>query len=220
VTVPATRLVRWTDGFAERHGGSQTLVVPSGLVLRGEDGERAEIGLPYLPWDGAGVADAVAHLTGPRRTLVLAVRRAGYTCAVVEPGPGDRDAVTPGGHLAVAKSGRRHVHGRSAAGGWSQKRYARRRDNQAAELVESIARTAQDLFADSLTRSGPPTWLATGGDRSLVDAVLADSRMDRVARLPRAVHLAVADPGRAWAAELPDLLSRATITLYPGDGPE
>jgi peptide subunit release factor 1 (eRF1) len=39
--------------------------------------------------------------------------------------------VADGGRLTASKVDRQYVQGRTAAGGWSQQRFARRRDNQA-----------------------------------------------------------------------------------------
>ena len=48
--------------------------------------------------------------------------------------------------LADAKTGSRLVHGRSAAGGWSQHRFARRREKQANEALDAAADTAVLVF--------------------------------------------------------------------------
>ncbi len=213
VTVPGGRLARWVEGFDRRHGGYRCQCTRQGLSLFGNDGEHAEIMLPYPPWAGSSLDDASTHLTAARRTLVLLVRRGGYACAVVR---SELDAAAgPAATVTEARLGRRRVQGRTAAGGWSQQRYARRREKQTAELVAAVAGVAHDLLADVPQRSGPPVWLATGGDRPLIDAVLADPRLRSLAGLPRAVHLAVGDPDRTLVTALPDLLTRVTITLYP-----
>ncbi|MGL5852830.1 MAG: Vms1/Ankzf1 family peptidyl-tRNA hydrolase, partial [Phycicoccus sp.] len=62
--------------------------------------------------------------------LVL-VRRGGYAVGVAA-----------GGRLATHKVGTRYVQSRTAAGGWSQQRFARRRANQADELVGATADVA------------------------------------------------------------------------------
>lgn len=230
VTVPAARLVRWVDGFAVRHGGAEAERTPDGFVLRGTDGERAEAVLPFLPWDGSEeissdcatmAAAALAHLGLPRRTVVLIVRRGGYACAVVETGPA-------AGQVIVSKVGSRHVQGRTAAGGWSQQRYARRRDKQASELVQAVADHAARLLLPALSEarrtgggesSGSPggswarVWLVTGGDRALVGEVLADRRLEAVAGLTSWGHLPIGDPDRAVVAGLPERLTCVSLTL-------
>ena len=56
------------------------------------------------------------------------------------------------------------------AGGQSQQRFARRRDNQARQAYEAAAGHAVRLLA------GTPV-LVTGGDHGAVEAVLADARL-------------------------------------------
>lgn len=216
VSVPAARLRRWVDGFAERHGGLEIRRAETGLTLNGGDGERAEIVLPYLPWHGSSIEDALADLDRARRTLVLVVRRGGYACAVVDSGAGEP------GRVAASKVGSRYVQGRTAAGGWSQQRFARRRQKQTSELVGAAADVAARLLVPTVADRGTAgehaeRWLATGGDAALVAETLADPRLRPVAGLPRAARLTVGTPARDLVAVLPRLLLTATITLYPGN---
>ena len=74
-----------------------------------------------------------AHARAPRTVGVLLVRLGGYAAGVFTGYP-------PA--LADAKVGSRLVHGRSAAGGWSQHRFARRREKQANEALEAAADAA------------------------------------------------------------------------------
>ncbi len=216
VTVAATRLARWVDGFGVRHRGFEVTGTADGLELVGGDGERAELTLPFLPWDGASVEDAEAHLARPRRTLVLIIRRGGFACAVVDSRSGHG---SPGAAVTSSKVGSRYVQGRTAAGGWSQQRYARRRQAQADRLVEAAVAVAVDRLPRAVAeRAGDgrtEIWLATGGDRALTTRALQDRRLARLHTLPHLPHLAVGDPGRETIAALPDLLSRLTITLHP-----
>lgn len=230
VTIDGGRLARWVEGFGTRHQGCEIGCTATGLVLTGGDDERAEISLPYLPWAGSSVTrssldDAVAHLALTRRTLVLVVRRGGYACVVVET-PGADGHAGPG-VVTVSKVGSRHVQGRTAAGGWSQQRFARRRQKQTDELVERVSDVAARLLLPALDddtagprmKEQPAAWLATGGDKPLVAEVLDDVRLKRVAGLPRAVHLAVGDPDRALVAILPATLLRVRITIIPAGPP-
>jgi hypothetical protein len=89
----------------------------------------------------------------------------------------------------VHKAGSRYVQSRTAAGGWSQQRYARRRGNQADALVGAVVEAAAARL-DAQTLDG----LVPGGDRGLVDAVLADPSLAAVAALPRGPLLDVPDP--------------------------
>ncbi len=191
------------SGFEERHGGAVLSSTASGLSLAGGDGERADVVLPFPPWHGGSLEDAVTHLARRRRVLVLLVRRGGYGLAVID-----------SGEVVASKVGSRHVQGRTAAGGWSQQRYARRRAKQAGELVTGVADHAVRLLLPAAeAAAGTPVWLATGGDRSLVADVLRDRRLSPLTGLPRAGHLAVGDPDRRTLAALPTLVAAVNIRL-------
>jgi hypothetical protein len=170
-----------------RHGEPEVAPAPDAVQLSAPDGASALLAAPFGPWTPpAGgpleIATALAeHASVPRRVGVLVVRRGGYAAAVVA-----------GGEVVASKVGRRHVQGRTAAGGWSQQRFARRRAKQTAELADASAAVAGRV----LTQSGVD-WLVTGGDRVLVDAVLAEPALRGVAALPRGPHLAVGDPDAA-----------------------
>ena len=79
------------------------------------------------------------------------------------------------------------MQGRTKAGGQSQQRFARRRDNQ--------ARQAYEAAADHAARILRPGLLVTGGDRTAVDEVLADPRLSAMTVVEP--WLAVPDPRRA-----------------------
>jgi hypothetical protein len=177
VLVPRERFVRWVANFRARHG-TTTLVVDGG-ALAGAAGDgstftaRLPLGAAYDgPADEAAFADAVrpVGVWG-----VLLVRKGGFAVARL-----DGDA------LVESKVGQRHVQGRTKAGGQSQQRFARRRDNQ--------ARQAYEAAADHAARILTPGPVVTGGDRAAVDEVLADARLAGL----RVVGpwLAVPDPRR------------------------
>ena len=86
------------------------------------------------------------------------------------------------------KLGQRHVQGRTKAGGQSQQRFARRRDNQARQAYEAAADHAARILGDVRT-------IVTGGDHAAVDAVLDDLRLPEGVVV--APWLAVPDPRRA-----------------------
>ena len=200
--VDAARLERWCDGFVERHGGVPAACRDGArLVLTAPDGAVAAIepGFP-LPDDGAADVPAlVAWVRAPRRCAVLLVRRGGYACAVVE-----------GARVTTSKVGTRYVQSRTAAGGWSQQRFARRRANQARDLVGAVA----DVAARVLVPAGTQ-WLVTGGDRPLVTDVLTDRRLAGLAGLPRGPHLTLGDPRSDVVRALPALIAQVRIDLEP-----
>ncbi len=186
-----------------RHGDPVVTPGPDAVELSAPDGASALLAVPFGPWDPPAdspveVAAALAvHAAQPRRVGVLVVRRGGYAAAVVVDG-----------QVAASKVGRRHVQGRTAAGGWSQHRFARRRAKQTAELADASAAVAARILAAS-----PVDWLVTGGDRPLVDAVLAEPALRSVAALPRGPHLAVGDPDAALVRALPVAVTRVRVTL-------
>lgn len=119
---------------------------------------------------------------------MLLVRRGGYAVGLVLDGA-----------LRVHKVGKRHVQSRTAAGGWSQQRFARRRGNQADELVRAVRDHAVRLLVPApVGESRHPAFaLVVGGDRALVGEVLDDPRLATVAGLPRRDLYDVPDPTRA-----------------------
>lgn len=139
----------------------------------------------------------------PVPVAVLLVRRGGYAVGIVT-----------GEGLVAHKVGTRHVQSRTAAGGWSQQRFARRRANQADALVGAV----QDHLTRLRHEAGiTPASLARGGDRALVAEVLDDARLRDLADLPSRDYPSLPDPKRAI---LDDVVVRATayeITI--DDGP-
>jgi hypothetical protein len=186
VEVPLSRLPRWLAGFSERHAGS----VVDGGTVRGSDGVIARVSA-WSPLDAAtSVASLVALAEPPARLGLLLVRRGGYAVGVAL-----------GAELGDRKIGRRHVQSRTAAGGWSQQRFARRRSNQADELVAAVQEHAARIL---LTE--PVAGLVAGGDRRLVADVLADARLARLRALPARELYDLPDP---TAAVLATALERA-----------
>ena len=124
----------------------------------------------------------------------------------------------PAGAFTSSKVGTRHVQSRTAAGGWSQQRFARRRGKQADELVDAVVGHARRILLgdDESPREGAPgipDGLVVGGDRTLVREVLAASALRALRGLPtrelydlpdpearRARDCAAARPGRARRA--------------------
>jgi len=126
---------------------------------------------------------------------IVLVRRGGYACALA-----------PEGQITVSKVGTRHVQSRTAAGGWSQQRFARRRGNQADALADAVAGHALRILLHGNespgSGTGIPAGLVIGGDRAMVAKVLADSRLRALADLPRRELYDLPDPRR-------DVLERA-----------
>jgi hypothetical protein len=210
VHVDAGRLARWCEGFAARHGGPPVVARDGeAAVLHGPDGESARILPPFpLPADVLDLEAVLRWCADDRRCAVLLLRRGGYACAALD-----------GARVTASKVGTRYVQGRTAAGGWSQQRFARRRENQTDGLVTAaVEAAARVLLAPPVARSFD--WLVTGGDAALVTRALADPRLRALADLPRGPHLAVGDPRSDVVRAVPELIRRVRIQLvepvHPG----
>lgn len=179
VLVPPARWPRWVDNFTASHGATDLSVVDGALAGRAEDGSHFVARLPFAaPYDGpAGAAALAGAAVAPAQWGVLLVRKGGFAVARL------RD-----GAMVEHKIGQRHVQGRTKAGGQSQQRFARRRDNQARQAYEAAAEHAARILAG--------VGLAvTGGDHGAVEAVLTDPRLARLTVV--GPWLAVPDPRRA-----------------------
>ena len=199
IEVDPERIVKWVNGFAGRHGelhdlpGSLTWsAAQSSVTLTAADGATAvleplvpgESGVPRAgehegPGGVGGLEGLAAWATPPVAIALILVRRGGYALGLGQ-----------GAELISHKVGTRYVQSRTAAGGWSQHRFARRRDNQADALVVSVIEHARRVVLASPTGA-----LVVGGDKSMVREVLADPRLaSTVARLPRRELFDLPDP--------------------------
>jgi hypothetical protein len=182
VLVPAARVVRWFDNFADRHGTAELSVREGALTARAEDGSTAQARLPFEgTYDGPADASALAAaVREPETWGVLLVRKGGFAVARLR-----------GAETVASKVGQRHVQGRTKAGGQSQQRFARRRDNQAQAAYEAAVDHAVRVL------DGGVDVLVTGGDRAAVEQCLADPRLDRVVGRVDARWLPTPDPRRS-----------------------
>jgi Actinobacteria/chloroflexi VLRF1 release factor len=193
VSVAAERLGRWLDGFAERHGETQTSIDGEVVHLVGADGAQAWIDVPFPPLEG----DLVEHAQRRRRIGVLLVRRSGHAVGVFD-----------GTDLVASKIDSSYVQGTTKAGGWSQHRFANRRDNQATAAFAKAADTAVRILGDEQLVA-----LVAGGDREAVKAVLADRRLAHLE--PAGPWLAVKDPKLRILAAMPEQFRAVRIRLDP-----
>jgi hypothetical protein len=183
VDVDPVRLVRWIDGFASRHGEFTAAAVPSGVVLTAADGASADLQAPPGARATNDLDSFVAEATGPRRLGLLLARKGAVAVGVFD-----------GPDLVVSKVDRHYVQGRTAAGGWSQQRFARRRDNQAKAAASDGADIVQRLLLPEVRAL---TAVVAGGDRSAVDAILAEKALAPVAALRADRLLDVPEPRHA-----------------------
>jgi Actinobacteria/chloroflexi VLRF1 release factor len=180
VEVDPARLPRWIDGFVARHGECAQRPMAYGVLLAAFDGATAELHTPPGARAAGDLADFVATAQASRRLGLLLARRGAVALGVAD---GDR--------LVDSKVETSYVQSRTAAGGWSQHRFARRRDNQA----RAAASGASDLAVRLLLPQAPRlASLVCGGDRRTLDQILADRRLAPLARLRAERLLDVPEP--------------------------
>ncbi|GAA2467804.1 acVLRF1 family peptidyl-tRNA hydrolase [Winogradskya humida] len=192
VDVAPERLTRWLENFASRHDGYQA----KGLTITGTDGATAELSPPPGAPAVANLTELAAVAAEPRRLGLLLARKGAVAVGVAD-----------GVKLIASKVDTHYVQGRTAAGGWSQQRFARRRDNQAkAAAADGTAIAARILLPEARTL----TALVTGGDRTAVDAVLAVPQLAALKPLRHDRFLDVPEPRKTV---LEDAIAQARAIL-------
>jgi len=202
VSVAPERLAQWLDGFAERHGDTRWSAEADRVRVSAGDGALAELVVPFPPLrvDGeAPFGGVVAHACAERTAGVLLVRLGGFACGVFE-----------GTQLLESKAGSRPVHGRAAAGGWSQQRFARRREGQAQVALQAAADTAARVLLPHLESLDA---VVCGGDRGAVDTVLADPRLAPLRGLVVPSLLDVPTPDRRLLLDSPSRFRAVSIRV-------
>lgn len=184
--VAGLRLAGWVERFGASHGALAIDDNDDGVRLLAADGASALLQPPWpndgRPGRGPGPVERLASLASQPRSLgLLLVRRGGYGVAVASEGV-----------VRASKTGSKYVQSRTAAGGQSQQRFARRRSNQADAMVEAVAEQARLVFNGQVFE-----YLVPGGDRALADQVLEQPVLKAFARLPRLAYLDVPDPRAA-----------------------
>jgi hypothetical protein len=235
IDVAPERFPGWIESFGGRHGavrvadepgdaepdGAVVFVAADGAVARAhapfppvpgptgarEPGDRepvdqGSVGQGFAGQDPGEVARVIAaHAAAGRTVGVLLVRLGGYAAGVFTAAPP---------RLADSKVGSRLVHGRSAAGGQSQQRFARRREKQAAEALGAASDTAAAVFG----RSGRPLdALVLGGDRRAVAGLRDDPRLRGYFAVAVDRFLTTPDPRLAVLRETPKMFRAIRIQL-------
>ena len=204
VSVPPGRIDKWLDGFWVRHGKGPVTASGGDVTAAGTDGASARM---RLLWPGVVLGDdPLADLVGaartPRRLGLLAVRADGHAVGLWD-------------CTSVTESKRRghYVQSRTAAGGWSQQRFARRRENQAKAAYEKAAGDVAALIEPAAARLDG---LVAAGNPGAIKAVLADSPCRRTAALAAKVplpHLELRDTSRDALSDLALRLLSVVITI-------
>src|SRR3984957_13844234 len=235
IDVAPERCPGWIESFGGRHGAGRVADKPGdtepddavvfmaadgavarayaafppvpGLIGTREPGDRGPVGQDsvgqgFVGQDPGEVARVIAsHAAAGRTVGVLLVRLGGYAAGVFTGAPP---------RLADSKVGSRLVHGRSAAGGQSQQRFARRREKQAAEALGAAADTAAAVFG----RFGRPLdALVLGGDRRAVAGLRDDPRLRGYFSVAVERFLTVPDPRLAVLRETPRMFRAIRVQL-------
>jgi hypothetical protein len=208
--VAPERIEGWLAEFAERHGATTIATDTSRAIVtvQAADGAIAQCHVPFPPLPartaGSG-ADLAAHAAAGRAVGVLLVRLGGYAAGVFAGAPP---------RLVASKVGSRLVHGRSAAGGQSQQRFARRREKQAKEALTAAADCAAAVFGSA----GRLDAVVLGGDRRAMAALRDDPRLRPYFDLAVDRFLTVPDPRLAVLQGTPRLFRAVQIRLTDSGG--
>ncbi|BBH67072.1 hypothetical protein ACTI_37570 [Actinoplanes sp. OR16] len=179
VDVAPERLSRWLENFGTRHGPYRE----EGLTVIAADGASATLNEPPGAGPVATVTDLIREAQTPRRLGLLLARKGAVAVGIAE-----------GPELIASKVDTHYVQGRTAAGGWSQQRFARRRDNQAkAAAADGAGIVGRILLPQVRTLAA----VIAGGDRSAVDAILAAPILQPVAAIRAGRLLDVPEPRHA-----------------------
>ena len=208
VEVEPERLDRWFARFSERNDGVVcTELDPRQVRVVGGNGVTATASVPFEPLavepgtrhDGLATEILVEHARRPRRVGLLLVRLGGHSVGVAE-----------GGRVTVSRTDRHLVHGRSAAGGWSQQRFARRREGQARQALRAAADDAADVLG---SRVADLDAVVLGGDRRALEELRADRRLAEVFAKAEPRVLTVSEPRRSVLDEAAERARSVEITV-------
>jgi hypothetical protein len=207
VRIDRSRLTRWLDNFVARHGdftaSTSATAAAELIIFRAADGAEARIEVPFPPLSGSDDHDLrrrlVDHVRRDRRTGAVLVRRGGYAVGIFD-----------GTKLIRHKVGSAYVQGKTKAGGWSQQRYARRRDNQARQLYERAAAAAEMILVPEA-----PELVAVfpGGDREGIAAVLDFPSLQAIRAIAATRVLPTEDPRLKVLEAFPDQFLALDIEL-------
>lgn len=191
VEVAPERLAGWYARFAERHGGiARTTLDPVDVRVVAEDGSTATVTVAFgrLSVDGGerpglAVDELVEHALRPRRIGLLLVRLGGHSVGIAADGV-----------VEVSRTDSRHVRGRTAAGGWSQRRFARRRDGQARQALDAATEDAMEVLG---TRVAELDAVVLGGDHRALETLCAERGLAPVFAIAEPRVLDIGEPRRA-----------------------
>jgi VLRF1 release factor-like protein len=206
VEVSPERLAGWFDRFAARNGGIRdTRANDVEVVVTARDGTTATVPVPFPPLAGTGspTVRLVVHARRSRRVGLVLVRLGAHSVGVAD-----------NGKVVVSRTDRHLVHGRSSAGGWSQQRFARRREGQARQALRAAADDVLEVLGPRLAGLDA---VILGGDRRALDELRADRRLEQVFAMATPRVLDLAEPRRSV---LDDAAQRSrAVEIFVRDGP-
>ncbi|KAA5831991.1 hypothetical protein F1721_19475 [Saccharopolyspora hirsuta] len=208
VEVARERVPGWFERFATTHGGvERTVLAPRRIEVGAADGARAIVDVPFGPLPpphgeqpGLVVRPLVEHLAQPRRIGLVLVRLGAHSVGIARGGRVERS--TTGQHL---------VHGRHKAGGWSQQRFARRREGQSRRSLEAAADAVARVLLpvrDELDA------VVLGGDRQALAALGEDRRLTGLLAAAEPRVLDVPEPRRAVLDEAAERATGVEIQVH------
>jgi hypothetical protein len=207
VEVPPDRIQGWFERFAGRNDGVRgTVLRLDEVVVTGGNGTTATASVPFGPldaqgsFDGLSVEPLIAHMLLPRRIGLLLVRLGGHSVGV-----------SLGGEVLVSRTDRLLVHGRSAAGGWSQHRFARRREGQARQALQAAAADAFEVLVPRLSEMDA---LVLGGDRRALEELREDRRLAPLFAIADARVLDIPEPRRTVLDEAAERAIALEIVVH------
>ncbi|SDH08733.1 hypothetical protein SAMN05216553_115211 [Lentzea fradiae] len=205
VEVEPERVAGWVGRFAERHGAVEVRVTDAEVCVEAADGATAT----FATRGGATLDEVVERLAEPRRVGLVLVRLGGHSVGVAF-----------GGRVEVSATDRKQVHGRIRAGGWSQQRFARRREGQARVALQAAA---DDVFRVLVPRLAQLDGVVLGGDRQALDVLRDDRRLTGVFRMAGDRVMDVPEPRRAVLDEAAERARCVEIVIQDtratGSGP-
>ena len=213
VEVEPARLAGFLDRFAAGHGGAvSTTVAPQRVEVAAGDGWTASIPVPFgllalQPGRRSNIAvdELLDHLMVPRTIGLVLVRLGGYSVGVARSGV-----------VLASSTGSRLVHGRTAAGGQSQQRFARRREGQARVALQAAAGTAARVL---LPRAAELDAVVLGGDATALRCLAADPRLTALLERAEPRVLDIPEPRRAVLDEAARRARCAEVQLRPSPEP-
>ncbi|GLZ78897.1 hypothetical protein Afil01_37040 [Actinorhabdospora filicis] len=169
IAVAPERVVRWLNGFIGRHGPSAIEQTLDGITLTAADGSVAACALPLDERFEAEVepeelVEAFVERAETERVVAVVILRKGAFAI----------GVFRGAKLLASKVDTTYVQGRTAAGGWSQQRYARRREKQAAIALKKATEACVRVLAPFV---GEIEAVVGAGDKRGIAEMLTEKRL-------------------------------------------